>query len=1416
MGAVIREAMIDGLRSLVPISALPDDKFEELLGLTRIEEVESGQNLFAEGDTENRAVYLLSGKVLLLSGKSIVETVVGGSSAARYPLAHHVPRQLTARAKGKVTFVRIDTQLLDRLLTMHDSGETYEVSEVLEDDDDWMTQLLQSDAFANLPAGNIQALFMQLVEVPVVASEIIMREGDPGDYFYIVRKGRCKVTVTEPTGKKKVVAELGPADSFGEEALISGGRRNATISMITDGILMRLPQESFDRLMKEPLINWVDYDEATEIIKQGGVWLDVRLPNEHKQVSIAGSKNLPLSVLRNNIDRLETNRKYVTYCDNGTRSSVAAFLLSQRGLDAYVLAGGYTSSRHDTAEVEETKPDKAVIDFNAQQVAARKKAEEQAAALLDERAAAEQRAADEARRREELEAELKQMREEQRLASERAEAEVNKRLKAEDAVAQMKKEQENAYKKAQEEIQKRKLMFAEAERIKAEAEMARKKAEDEAAKLRAEREQVRLQADKELAELQQQREALQRRVEEETAQMLAEAQAARQKAEQEAKQLHEEAETARKKAEADSNRLRAEAQAAKQKAEEETRRLQEEQQRSRDQAEEQARRLRAEAEELRRRVEEDARQRSEQLASEIVAEAEAARYQAEQEAARLLAEAEGARLEAEAEAARFFSSQEEMRLQAEQEVLRLQGEAEQARLRADEEQRRMSEVEARRLAAEEEAARLRVEAEAARMAAEAEARRRQAEAETARLVAEEEAARIKAEAEHARIRAEEEVARLQAEAETARMGDDNAEQLARLESDTKAARLEAEEAMRLKAEAEERRKLAEKEAIRIKVEAEQTRQAAEDEARRLIEEAEQARARARHEAAEVSQTAEQAREQARDEVRRLQQEAEGARKKAEADASRLRNEADDAQKRAEEMVQRLREEADRMRTAILADAAAPAKPEQALAAESVGDQPVEVEEIKATETEEFASEELAEDRPIEIEDDGIDEMLAEVVAALDEETGKPGPEAGSEDELLPIDEIAEIPAIEDDSELVVSDAGRRDSASSLLVSNQYPESILDEVDEISRLIDATASETVKSGFVLPEDMRASAAKRGLPMGMLAGIGGAVLLLGVGAYFLFSGGDETAPPVSQLPPASDTASLPAEPAAPVASTEPAVVEPVPEPSVTETVVTAPVAPEPVISTPVAPAPVAADFKPSSFADALSSGGSAPRMQRIPAGSYSMGSPGFSTNFDERPSHTVSLDGFAMSRYEVTVSDYRQFLAATGRDSSFLRGRDGKLPVTNVSWVEAQQYVKWLSEQTGRRYRLPSEAEWEFAAGAGAQTVYWWGNDMLADKANCFGCGGPLDNKLAEVGSFEANIFGLHDMSGNVMEWVQDCVNPSYNGAPLDGAAWTRGDCKKRIVRGGAYNTPADNLRTRKRDSYALDSRLDNIGLRIVRD
>jgi formylglycine-generating enzyme required for sulfatase activity len=145
-----------------------------------------------------------------------------------------------------------------------------------------------------------------------------------------------------------------------------------------------------------------------------------------------------------------------------------------------------------------------------------------------------------------------------------------------------------------------------------------------------------------------------------------------------------------------------------------------------------------------------------------------------------------------------------------------------------------------------------------------------------------------------------------------------------------------------------------------------------------------------------------------------------------------------------------------------------------------------------------------------------------------------------------------------------------------------------------------------------------------------------------------------------------------------------------------------------------------------------------------------------------------------------------------DSGWGRGRR---PAINVSWYDAQSYVAWLSRITGKEYRLLSEAEYEYAARAGTQTAYPWGDKIGKNNANCVECGSQWDGKqTAPVGSFAANGFGLYDMVGNVIEWVEDCYQDSYNGAPVDGAAWTGGDCRGRVVRGGSYGSAADSLRS----------------------
>jgi len=237
----------------------------------------------------------------------------------------------------------------------------------------------------------------------------------------------------------------------------------------------------------------------------------------------------------------------------------------------------------------------------------------------------------------------------------------------------------------------------------------------------------------------------------------------------------------------------------------------------------------------------------------------------------------------------------------------------------------------------------------------------------------------------------------------------------------------------------------------------------------------------------------------------------------------------------------------------------------------------------------------------------------------------------------------------------------------------------------------------------------------------------------------------------------------------------------------------------------------------FTDRLKVGGRAPIMVQITGNDFRMGSSGLIAA-DEIPRHAVTVPSFAMSIYEVTFAQYDIFAKATRRKQPGSNGLDRKThPVTDVSWDDALAYTKWLSKQTGKKYRLPSEAEWEFAARGGKRTTYWWGSNKGSGKAHCFDCDSDLNTtKTARVGSYKQNQFGLYDTAGNVYEWVYDCYHRNYRGAPDDGSVWDGGDCSVRIVRGGSFRSPASSMRVENRKTFSSKRGQYNVGIRLVRD
>jgi len=378
MGAAQQTVAKDQIRKLVPFNGLSDAHFEEVIKKIIIKQLPSGKVLFKKGERDNQTCYVLSGEIDLLVGRSVKQKLLGNTEEAMHPLAPQQPRQFTAKSKTPVTILHIDSGLLDVMLTWDQSGEI-EVNEIYSDseiNDDWMARMLQSELLLRLPALNIQQLIMRMESVEIVAGTPIVNQDDEGDYYYIIKKGDCIVT-RKPSSNARAVklAELHSGDSFGEESLLSGGKRNATITMVTDGEIMRLSKTDFDELLKEPLVNQIDYDQAKEKIISGDRWLDVRLPGEYENSHIPDCINIPLAALRIEAGSLDAEISYVVYCDTGRRSASASFLLGHLGINAYVLKEGIGSVSHEDLISEETADSRKetdgsadIIDFNKQRL----------------------------------------------------------------------------------------------------------------------------------------------------------------------------------------------------------------------------------------------------------------------------------------------------------------------------------------------------------------------------------------------------------------------------------------------------------------------------------------------------------------------------------------------------------------------------------------------------------------------------------------------------------------------------------------------------------------------------------------------------------------------------------------------------------------------------------------------------------------------------------------------------------------------------------------------------------------------------------------------------------------------------------------------------------------------------------------
>jgi CRP-like cAMP-binding protein len=340
------------LKRFSPLDGMKAENVIALARKTSRRQAPKGRVLFREDDSEKQTYYLLSGTVDLLQEGEIVATIAGGTPQAKSPVGHFIPRRQSAVATSNIEYLLIDSEFLDVVVTWDQTG-SYKVAELkgAADDvapapgDDWMTTLLQTKAFHKVPPANIQAIFMRMQRMDYRSGEVVIKQGDVGDFFYVVVKGTCTVTRETPLNKEGIkLAELKMGDTFGEEALISEAKRNATVTMTSDGYLMRLGKEDFRKLLNEPFLEWVDYEKAKQIVASGGQWVDVRLPSEFEHYHAPNAVNIPLYSIRLKIKALNRNTHYVVCCDTGRRSSACAYILSERGFQASVLRGGLSAT----------------------------------------------------------------------------------------------------------------------------------------------------------------------------------------------------------------------------------------------------------------------------------------------------------------------------------------------------------------------------------------------------------------------------------------------------------------------------------------------------------------------------------------------------------------------------------------------------------------------------------------------------------------------------------------------------------------------------------------------------------------------------------------------------------------------------------------------------------------------------------------------------------------------------------------------------------------------------------------------------------------------------------------------------------------------------------------------------------------
>ena len=327
-------ATAEELGALAPLAGLSRDRLAELADIAVVERAPRGSDPL-RGREAGRSVFLLQGELLLAFEGGGGVLIVGGTGEGCHAVNRRREPVVRSKAITDVDLLALDDDMLDTLATWDQAvrGDARFMSGA------FALSSLKSGALAQLPVAHIEELLKRFEHLPIKRGEVVIHEGEEGDYYYLVGSGRLQVERLVG-GAKVVLAELKSGDTFGEEALVSEAKRNATVTALGDGELLRVKRADFNELLREPLLRRLSFREAVQKVGAGALWLDVRYPSEYQYDKLPGAINVPLAEVRNMFSVLDRSREYVVYCQSGRRSAAAAFLFAQRGFRVWLLEGG--------------------------------------------------------------------------------------------------------------------------------------------------------------------------------------------------------------------------------------------------------------------------------------------------------------------------------------------------------------------------------------------------------------------------------------------------------------------------------------------------------------------------------------------------------------------------------------------------------------------------------------------------------------------------------------------------------------------------------------------------------------------------------------------------------------------------------------------------------------------------------------------------------------------------------------------------------------------------------------------------------------------------------------------------------------------------------------------------------------------